>query len=239
MFFLSAQAPFLASARRVSRGLRGLACIWSDAAKAYTVLIILRYFVLFMAGFGAVLFCFDVSPLMALFCATGGYALQHFSYIFASFASAWLRAETWKVLSAFVYVGIFAALYAAGYLFFASCMKRAKDVLSREKAVIFFSAGVLLCVIVFSALCDAARACGRHIRHGGAFSAGGEQAPAVCDGEFQRDERARARHHRQLHDGALAHPARDGKRGRLCVRRRVCDASGAARDRREETPRKL
>lgn len=91
---------------------------------------------------------------MALFCATGGYALQHFSYIFASFASAWLRAETWKVLSAFVYVGIFAALYAAGYLFFASCMKRAKDVLSREKAVIFFSAGVLLCVIVFSALCD-------------------------------------------------------------------------------------
>ena len=89
------------------------------------------------------------------------------------------------------------------------------------------------------ALHDAARACGQHIRHGGAFSAGGEQASAVCDGEFQRDERARARHHRQLHDGALAHPARDGKRGRLCVRRRVCDASGAARDRREETPRKL
>lgn len=37
----------------------GLACIWSDAAKAYTVLIILRYFVLFMAGFGP--FCFALT----------------------------------------------------------------------------------------------------------------------------------------------------------------------------------
>lgn len=133
----------------------GFSLVWGKWAREYTLLVIVRYLSLFAAGFFAVWACFCISPLLALFCATGGYALQHFSYVIASAASAALDAAGTSVfLSASIYGGIFLLLYLAGYLLFASRMKRAGDILNREKTIFVFTAGVLFCVTVLSAVYD-------------------------------------------------------------------------------------
>lgn len=139
----------------------GLSCIWSDGASGYTGLIILRYLLLFAASFAAMLVCFRISALQALFCAAGGYALQHLSYVIASGASEALNMTVLPDLAvALIYGCIFAVLYLFGYLAFASRMKSAADMMRREKNIVLFSACVLLCVTVFSAVYDTAEAAG-------------------------------------------------------------------------------
>lgn len=137
----------------------GLALLWSEGAQEYVILLIARYLLLFCGAFAAVLLCFRVSMPAALFCVTGGYALQHFAQVCASSAFGALAdagaADVWLVAA---YTAAFIVIYLAGYFIFAARMQRSETVIAGEKGIVLLSAGVLFCVVVLSSVFDASDA---------------------------------------------------------------------------------
>ena len=141
----------------------GLALLWSEGAQEYVILLIARYLLLFCGAFAAVLFCFRVSMSAALFCVTGGYALQHFAQVCASSAFGALAdagaADVWLVAA---YTAAFIVVYLAGYFIFAARMQRSETVIAGEKGIVLLSAAGC-----YAALSLVLRGAGRHAGPGG------------------------------------------------------------------------
>lgn len=99
-----------------------------------------KYILTFLLCFVFLAVCFKPSPRSLLFCALAGYLVQHIAYNVVYAVTAYTFGKVSALAYFFIYLGIFAAVYAAAYFLFCRRLRRSDNVDLKNIALISMTA---------------------------------------------------------------------------------------------------